>query len=95
VHNLAQAANWRSLVKTSLYCNRVPSFKLIDLTKSPTFGPETVGSVVISECRYNRGRTKRRVLFKAGQPSVYLTLSANVPMFNPFLLCWVRPGAEI
>jgi hypothetical protein len=31
VHNLAQAANWRSLVKKRLWsCNRVPSFKLIE-----------------------------------------------------------------
>jgi hypothetical protein len=33
VHNLAQVTNWRSLVKRLWSCNRVPCFKLIDLTK--------------------------------------------------------------
>jgi hypothetical protein len=33
VHNLAQTANWRSLVKTSFELQSCLSFKLIDLTK--------------------------------------------------------------
>jgi hypothetical protein len=41
VHNLAQVANWRSLVKTSLELQLCPLFQIIDLTKihrSVTFG---------------------------------------------------------